>query len=429
MISVEQHLQHILGTAPQLSATSVPLAAAQGCVLAEDVTALVPVPPFDNSSMDGYAVQSADVATATTRHPVTLSVQADLPAGTDAMPAVRPGHAVRIMTGAPIPVGADAVVQVEHTDQQPGWNPTAPHTVQVFQPSAPGTFIRRAGSDVTIETLVLPAGRLLGPRDLAAAASVGHGSLPVYPAPRVGVLVTGEEVVAPGSPLAAGQIPDSNGPMLCGLARALGARPLDLGRVGDNRAAFQASLTAALDGVDAVVTVGGISAGAFDVVKASLAGDPGTGSGGITFGKVAMQPGMPQGFGVLTAPDGHRVAVLCLPGNPVSAYVSAIVFLRPMLAVISHRESLDEAARTSSALPQAIADASWHCPANRRQYIPVLVRETDGLPHVRPVTAGGSASHLVASLASGQALAVVGAERDAVEAGDLVHLLELPAGA
>ena len=423
MITVEEHLRRILQLTPNLPPREVPLLQAVGCILAGDVAARLAVPPFDNSAMDGYAVQSADVACASPGHPALLEVVADVPAGSATRPTVTAGHAARIMTGAPLPPGADAIVMVENTDQQPGWNLTAPSRITVFAPSPAGTHVRRTGEDVVPGTTVLPAGRLLGPRDVASAVSVGHASLPVHPLPRVGVLITGDELACAGADLRRGQIPDSNGPLLRTLLPSLGATAVDLGVTADSPDQFLTSLRSGLDGVDVVVTVGGISTGAFDVVKAALETLP-----EVTFEKVAMQPGKPQGFGLLNTPDGRQVLLLCLPGNPVSAYVSALVFLKPALDVMAHRADRNDPALVSPPLRDAVADVGWSCPVGRRQYIPVTLEERGATLHVKPAAPRGSGSHLVASLAAAQGLGVVDAARHQVRPGDLVRVLPLPAG-
>lgn len=423
MITVEEHLRRILELTPAVAARDVPLLQAVGSVLAEDVRARLAVPPFDNSAMDGFAVQSADVAAASRERPAVIDVLADVPAGSAGSPTVTAGHAARIMTGAPLPPGADAVVMVENTDQQPGWSATPPARIQVFAPSPVGTHVRRAGEDVMPGTPVLPTGRVVGPRDVAAAASVGYGRLRVHPLPRVGVLPTGDELAAPGAELRPGQIPDSNGPLLRALLPALGATAVDFGVAADNPQQFLANLTAGLDSVDVVVTVGGISTGAFDVVIAALSTLP-----QFTFDKVSMQPGKPQGLGLLTAPDGHPVLLLCLPGNPVSAYISALLFLKPTLDVMAHRVDRNDPALVSPPLLDAVADVGWRCSVGRRQYIPVALEKRGTTLHVHPSAPGGSGSHLVASLAAAEGLGVVEAKRDHVRPGDLVRVLPLPWG-
>ncbi|GAA1646675.1 molybdopterin molybdotransferase MoeA [Georgenia ruanii] len=427
MITVEQHLERVLAAVRPLAPQRLPLDQAHGCVLAEEVTALLAVPPFDNSAMDGFAVRAADVAAADDGAPVRLRVVGDVPAGSAARPPVEPGTAVRVMTGAPVPPGADAVVPVEHTDQAAGPGQELPAVVEVRRPAAPGAHLRGAGEDVSPGAVVLRAGTPLRARDLSTAASVGHGTLLVHPPVRVGVLSTGSELVPPGQTPGAGQIPDSNHVLVAGMVREAGAVPVLLGAVADDAAALRARLAENLGRVEAVVTTGGVSAGAYDVVKEVLAP-----LGEVTFDQVAMQPGKPQGFGVLRegaeagpgAPSdpGLGVPIFCLPGNPVSVFVSFQVFVAPALS------RLRALVADAGAPAAAVAATGWRCPPGRRQYMPVVVDGTDdtGALRVRPATAGGSGSHLVASLAQADALAVVDAEVDAVREGDAVRVMMVP---
>ncbi|MDD9205318.1 molybdopterin molybdotransferase MoeA, partial [Georgenia sp. 10Sc9-8] len=235
MITVEEHLASVLAPVSALAPVRAPLATAHGCRLAEELHARLAVPPFDNSAMDGYAVRAADVAAATPDSPVGLRVTVDLAAGTGRRHHLVPGTAARIMTGAPVPPGADAVVPVEQTDQPPGDAPL-PETVRVYRAPTTGAHLRRAGEDVRAGDELLPAGTVLGSVQLSAAASVGHGDLLVHPRPRVGVLSTGDELVPAGQELAHGQIPDSNSPMLAALVREAGGEPVQLGSVGDDPA-------------------------------------------------------------------------------------------------------------------------------------------------------------------------------------------------
>lgn len=405
MITVEEYQQAVLEQVRPLAPQRVAVGAAHGLHLAEDLAATLAVPPFDNSAMDGFAIRAADAAGAGQSAPRRLPVTADLPAGATRVPDLHPGAAARIMTGAPLPPGADAIVPVERTDQPMGAT-ELPASVAIHAAPEPGAHVRRRGEDIEPGDLVLPAGILLGGAQLASAVSAGHGELLVHPRPRVGVLATGDELVAPGTAPGTGQIPDSNSVLLAGLVREAGGEPVLLGAVPDDPARLLDLVTGALPDLDALVTSGGVSVGTRDVVKAAFETQ-------LHFTTVAMQPGKPQGFGVLA----DRVPVFALPGNPVSVLVSFHVHVAPALRRLLGRPELRP-------LERATAATGWRCPPGRRQYLPVLVDEAAGpLPGVRPSAAGGSGSHLVASLAAAQALAVVPAEVDTVSAGDEVGLL------
>ncbi|CAO1653640.1 gephyrin-like molybdotransferase Glp [Salinibacterium sp. NYA9b] len=421
-ISIEQHLASILTTTATLPAITVPIAQALHRTLAADVRAAADVPGFDNSAMDGYALRRADAATATAGTPIALTVVADLPAGSAENPRLQPGEAARIMTGAPVPDDADCIVPIEDTDEG-----TA--TVLIFRAPSEAAFIRPQGTDVRTDAAVLPAGRVLGPRDLAAAAAAGVGTLSVIPAPRVGVLSTGSELRQPGEPLARGQIHDSNSLLLEALITECGGIPVQLGSVPDDDDALRAILDTHAPDVDAIITSGGVSVGAYDVVKAVLA------PLGIWFGPVRMQPGKPQGFGrfpvvnasaatdgssdnstattaTATAPDSGPL-LFALPGNPVSVFVSFETFVRPALLTLAGRSPIVRPTLT------ATVTTGWRSPAGRAQYMPAVVEEDgQGAASVRPASAGGAGSYLVASLASANALAFVPEDTTDVLNGD-----------
>ncbi|HJQ05283.1 MAG TPA: gephyrin-like molybdotransferase Glp [Nocardioides sp.] len=291
----------------------VPVRESLGRVLAEAVTAPESLPSFANSGMDGYAVRAVDVAGASEHSPVLLPVAGDIPAGAP-VGSLDPGTALRIMTGAPIPHGADAVVEVEATDG-------GTVHVQVRAAREPGSFVREAGSDVRTGAEVLPAGALVGAAQLGALVALGVTTVSCVRRPRVLVLSTGSELTDDPEP-GAGQIRDSNGPMLAAAVTDAGAEAVRTLTSADDVPAFLAVLDEALaDGaIDLVLTSGGVSAGAYEVVKDAFE------SRGVTFTKVAMQPGMPQGLGSYAG-----VPVVCLPGNPVSSLVSFEVFVRPAL--------------------------------------------------------------------------------------------------
>lgn len=404
--TVEEHLAEILGTVRTLDTIEVPLAAASGRTLATPVLARVDIPVFDNSAMDGFAVRFADVADASPETPVTLRVVADLPAGTDLDPPLGTGEAARIMTGSPMPTDADAIVPFEETAG--GLEDSLDRAVVVAAPRATGAHVRRRGGDAHAGDEIIPAGVQLGALQLAAAAAAGVPRVRATRAPRVVVLSTGTELAAPGATLRRGQIPESNSVLLSALAREAGADVIHVGSVGDDEEDFRAVLAGVAD-ADVVITSGGVSAGAYEVVKNALGSEA-----AISFVKVAMQPGKPQGFGVLLG----GALFFGLPGNPVSSAVSFETFVRPALLALQGRTDLH---RPLLRLPAA---EGWSTPPGRRQYLPAAIDRTDpGRWSVRPATAGGSGSHLAGGLARAEAYAIVAAELSRVEPGDLVDVM------
>ena len=403
MKSVDDHLAEGLAAVGPLPAVDVALLEAADCLLAEDVVSPIQLPSFVNSSMDGYAVRMADVAGAAADRAVVLPVVGDLPAGSVEEVRLEPGTAVRIMTGAPAPVGAEAVVPVEWTDRGVA-------RVRIEQAPQPGAYLRAAGEDVEAGETVLRAGVRLTPRHIALLAAVGRDHVLVRPRPRVVVISTGSELVEPGRRLGFGKIHDSNGYGLTAAAAEVGALTHHVGIVEDDPQVLMSALEGHLAGADLVITSGGVSAGAFDTVKEVLSR-----LGTVRFDKVAMQPGMPQGFGTL-GPD--RVPIFTLPGNPVSAMVSFEVFVRPVLRKMWGETNLHR--------PEVSAAAArdWPSPAEKRQFVrAVLERGSDGSFVVTPV--GGQGSHLVADLAEATCLAVVPEQVTQVRAGDMLRCLLL----
>jgi molybdopterin molybdotransferase len=297
-------------------AAKVPLTQAQGLVLADDVVAQLSLPMFDNSAMDGYAVRAEDTEGATPEHPVILPVAEDIPAGRTDELTLQPGTAHRIMTGAPVPAGATAIVPVEATDGGVA-------SVAIREVPQPGKHIRRTGEDVAAGATVLRKGQLVTPAMLGLAAALGMAELPVIPRQRVLVISTGSELVSPGSPLQTGQIYESNSIMLAGAIRDAGAAVIATATAGDDVAQFSSILDRYAADADLIITSGGVSAGAYEVVKDAFGR---AGEQGVEFVKVAMQPGMPQGIGRVAG-----TTIVTLPGNPVSALVSFEVFIRPAL--------------------------------------------------------------------------------------------------
>ena len=353
MQALEDYVAGLLADLEPLPAVVLPLAEAHGLVLAEDVPAALPVPPWTNSAMDGYAVRAADAAKAD-RSPVVLPVSGDVPAG--AVPApLAPGTAQRIMTGAMLPEGADAVVRVEDTDQEPGPRPL-PERVEIRTAPRPGLNVRRAGEDVGVGDPVLGAGAVLSAAALSALASTGAGSVRVVPRARVAVVSTGAELVDPGAALPAGSIPDSNSVLLSGLVVEHGAALASVTRSADTAASLAGALTAAAASADLIVTSGGVSAGAFDPLtmlaedRAALDQDRAAGAAiRLRFARVAMQPGKPQGHGTVRADDGREVPLIMLPGNPVSVLVSFRTIVAPALTRLMGHDGVGGIGETSGA--------------------------------------------------------------------------------
>ncbi|MDT0388507.1 molybdotransferase-like divisome protein Glp [Streptomyces dubilierae] len=424
--SVDEHLEDILATVRPLEPIELHLLDAQGCVLVEDVTVPVSLPPFDNSSMDGYAVRVADVAGASEEFPAALEVVGDVAAGESALLQVGPGQAARIMTGAPLPPGAETVVPVEWTDGGLGEGPVrgmrarslgpegATGQVQVYRPAEARAHVRAKGSDVKAGDRALEAGTILGPPQIALLAAIGRGTVRVRPRPRVVVLSTGSELVQPGEDLRTGQIYDSNSFALTAAARDAGAIAYRVGAVADDAEGLRSTIEDQLVRADLMVTTGGVSVGAYDVVKEALShvGDEDEPGSGVEFRKLAMQPGKPQGFGSV-GPD--HTPLLALPGNPVSSYVSFELFVRPAIRALM---GLPDVHRPTTRATLA-AGKALTSPKGRRQFL----RGTYADGRVTPV--GGAGSHLVAALAHADALIVVPEDTESVAPGTQVEVVLL----
>jgi molybdopterin molybdotransferase len=405
MDPVEAHLARVLAAIRPLEPARLGLEAAEGAVLAADAVAVSPLPSFDNSSMDGYAVHAADLTAATGQTPVTLPVTDQVPAGDTRAVTVAPGTCVRIMTGALLPAGADAVVPVEWTDGGTG-------QARFSQPVAKGYSIRRTGDDVTVGAVLLAAGTRLGPAQIALLAASGHGEVLARPAPRVAVIATGNELSEPGSPLVPGRIWESNSYMLAAAVRQAGG-VATRHRAGDDPQTVLALIEDLAARADLLITSGGVSMGGeHDVVKAALSG-PGGATADMVFRKVAMQPGMPQGFGV-AGPD--RTPVLTLPGNPVSAFVSFCLFGRPAL------DALQGVAPRPLPSRRAELTAAVHSPAGRRSFLRGVLAPDAAT--VTPLT--GQGSHQLGALARANALIVVPEQLTAMAAGEAADVISLP---
>ncbi|HMC41096.1 MAG TPA: gephyrin-like molybdotransferase Glp, partial [Acidimicrobiales bacterium] len=381
-----------------------PLPELLGLVLAETIGAGEDVPPFRNTAMDGYAVHAADVAGATAEHPVRLRVVGTLAAGRAPEAPVRPGEALRIMTGALFPDGADAVAIVETTR-------TSGDTVEILAPAQAGRHIRAAGDDIRAGQEVFAAGTVLGPGHLGVLSSVGCQRAGVVPAPLVGVLSTGDELVEGDAVLEPGQIRDSNRRTLLALLTRDGFRPVDLGIVADDEQAIEDTLTRAASGCHAVLTSGGVSMGDFDFVKSVL-----DRIGRMRWMQVAIRPAKPFAFGVVGA-----TPVFGLPGNPVSSMVSYEILARPGLRRLAGRADDDLHRRP---VPGIVEDAGWRGAGDGRvSYVRVSTRfDDEGRLRVR--SAGGQGSHQLYAMAHADALAVSPPGVD-VGSGDAVSVLRL----
>ena len=402
LVSIDAHRADILDTIRPLPPTQLGITEAEGSVLAEDITASRPLPPFDNSAMDGYALIAADTAGAAKDAPVTLRVTGEVAAGDTGAYAVTPGTCLRITTGAKLPGGADAIVPVEETDGGIA-------QVAIRLAVEPGHAVRYSGGDAREGDVLLARGTRLGPMQIAVLASSGRARAEVFPRPRVAVFSTGDELTEPGQPLAPGKIWDSNSFMLAAAAREAGCLAFRHGPVPDNPREILAAIEHQLLRADLLITSGGVSMGGkHDVVKDTLSR-----LGTIQFRKVAMQPGMPQGFGTI---GEDSTPIFTLPGNPVSAYVSFQIFVLTALGALQGQPDRQ--------LPsvQATVTGPLRSPPGRRSYMRGVLNRADGT--VAPLS--GQGSHQVATLGRANALIVVPEWAVHMKEGDDVEVLCLP---
>lgn len=393
----------ILGAVSLMPTRSVAPGAALGLVLAAPVVARHDVPPFANSAMDGYALRAPDTAHATDAVPTELRVVGEVAAGHAADGPVGEGEAMRIMTGAPVPAGADAVVMVEYTEARPGGR------VAVRRPARVGDHVRAAAGDVPAGSEVFAERTVLGPAHLGVLASIGHERVEVFARPRVGVLSTGDELRDGSMRLLPGQIRDSNRPMLLALLAASGMEPVDLGIARDDEALITRRLERAIAECDAVITSGGVSVGDYDFVKAAL-----DRLGSLTWSQVAIRPAKPLAFGVI---DG--TPVFGLPGNPVSSHVSFELFARPAL-----RKMAGHTVLARPMVDAVVVDGLPRRADGRLHLDRVQVRYEDGA--YRAGRSGAQASNALAAMASANGLAFV-EDGDGVPAGGRVRVLLLDA--
>lgn len=389
-LSVEEALEKVLSTVSVLPAATVSLPDALDRILAEDIVAGDSLPPFANSSMDGYAVRAADVAGASEDKPITLRVVADIAAGAVSDTDLVEGAAARIMTGAPMPAGADAVVPVEHTNEP--WRVAdrpLSDSIQILRASDVGNYVRMPGEDILAGTTVLHAGRLVRPQDIGVLASLGHARLQVIRRPRVGILATGDELISVEEPLRPGKIRNSNSYAQAAQVTSAGALPIVLGTAGDSRAEVRERLQEAVDrSVDLIVSSAGVSVGAYDVVKMVLEEE-----GSIGFWRVRMRPGKPLAHGMFGG-----IPFLGLPGNPVSAMVSFERFARPAILKMAGHEDLSRPTLEVVVEEEIFSDG-------RESYLRAVVERRDGIYWAR--STGSQGSHIMTSLVKANALMIV----------------------
>ena len=400
-ITVQEALTAVLDGISVLSTEQVPLLDALGRVLAEPVIARDSLPPFANSSMDGYALRAADLAGASPETPTTLRVVADIAAGTVSQTRVTAGAAARIMTGAPLPPGADAVIPVEDTNEP--WRDVErplPSHIQIQRQIQANDYVRHIGEDIEAGQVVLKAGHALRPQEVGILAALGVSQVPVIRRPKVGVLATGDELIPVDAPLQPGKIRNSNGYTQIAQVMALGGAPVSLGIAGDTEDDVRAKLQIGLDaGVDLFVSSAGVSVGAYDVVKSVLEQE-----GNVAFWRVRMRPGKPLAYGKYGG-----VPYLGLPGNPVSAMVSFERFARAAILKMAGYTQLDRPQISVTLQDEIHSDG-------RESYIRAVVDKEESA--YIATTTGGQGSHMMTSLVKANALLIVPEGVNFVKAGE-----------
>jgi molybdopterin molybdotransferase len=400
LTAVDTHLAHILELLPVPEPIELRLADALGLVLAEAEISQVEVPAFPNAAMDGYAIVAADIAAATVDAPAQLAVIGEVLAGSAELPPVTSGRCVRIMTGAPVPSGADAVVPVETTSGDGT-------TISFHRPVEVGQHVRGPGEDLRPGQALVAAGRRLGPADVALLAVAGITRVRCVPPPRVVILSSGDELVPADHEPGPGQIRDVNGPMLAAMVRAAGGVPFSAGIIRDDRKALMYAFDTNLGHADLFICTGGASAGTRDLLPDVIGA-----LGEVATAKVAMKPGMPQIRGRISG-----CPVIGLPGNPVSAFVSFEVFARPAIRALQGRRDVQRPTVT------ARAAEPLHAPPAKRGYARVKLTRDDGGWLATPT--GSQGSHVISSLAAADGLALVPEDVTEIPAGGQVrvHLL------
>jgi molybdopterin molybdotransferase len=398
LVSVEDARERVLAAVQPLAPLRLALTDAYGCVVAEDVVATHDLPEFASSAMDGFAVRASDVAGATPSEPAELKIVGRALIGHEPEGTVGAGVAMHIATGAPIPAGADVVVPIENAAVEEG-------LVRLLDGPAPGTHVRPHGEDVREGDVLVPAGKRLGAPELGLLAIAGHPTPLVHPRPRVIVLSTGDELVPPTETPAFGQVRDANSALIFGALREMGAMPVMAGIVRDDVESLRETIFSFEIQADAFVSSGGVSVGERDVVKAAFFR-----RGDVDFYKVAMQPGMPQGFGHVEGKPYFG-----LPGNPVSVFVSMEVFLRPAI--------LRMMGRTHQFRPEVSATLTGDVrgPRGKLQFARVEVRREGGGWTATPT--GGRGSNLISTVARANGLAMIPAGTEVAQRGSTVKVM------
>jgi len=399
MLGVDDALARILAHLTPLPEVDLSLLAAQGLVAARDVTSRVDIPPYRNSAMDGYAVRSADTADA----PVMLRVVGTVAAGSVSDRSISPGEAIRIMTGAPVPDGADAVVRFEETDERSRPANTDRDQITIERPIRVSENVREAGEDIRSGQTVVQAGQVVDPAIIGVLAAIGHATVAVHRRPRVAVLSTGDELLDAGSSLAPGQIRDSNGPMLASLVNQAGGEAVPLGIARDTAEGLHERLSR-LDDIDLIITSGGVSVGDYDIVKVVLGSE-----GAIDIWQVRMKPGKPLAFGTL-----RDTPLLGLPGNPAAAFVSFYQFARPAIRTLLGHQRFG--------LPEedATLTTSIENRGRRRHFVRAHARRSPHGVEVRP--AGGHGSGQLTPITRANCFIVVPEARESIDAGEVVRI-------
>ena len=413
LLPLDDARARILEDVLPLRGGATPLPEALGRVLAEDATALLTLPPWDNSAMDGFAVRSEDVAGASAETPVTLAVVGGVAAGHEPEAGVGERQAMRVLTGGMMPPGADAVVKVELTDAPQGVA-ELPQTVAIQAAVQRGKDVRTAGSDMHQGDHLLSAGTRLGPAALAVLAAAGHAQDNVHRVPRVGVIATGDELTPIGQPLGPTSIPDSNSESIAAQVAAAGGEPVRLGIAIDDRDVMRERLLEGIRDCDVLVVTGGVSVGAHDLVKEVFA-EVGT----LDLWRVAIQPGKPLAYGSAPRPDGGYCLLFGLPGNPVSSFVTFELFVRPVV-----RRLRGDAPDQGRVIGRATLTDPVRKSAARRAFIRVKLDEgRDGA--LSASLAGGQGSHMLSALAQADALAIIEEGPAEVPAGTEVEVIRL----